>query len=1297
MQLSSARFAGKAGGVAPGSGQPVALHASSRVTRSITIFVVLLLAAALIGIASPSTSKPAGADTPIFASGQVFASVGNSAVNVYSQGVGNPLVTRLNDGLQEPFTAGSAFDSSGNFYVADDYSGDVSEYAPDGTLDGVFASGLSNPLSLVFDNQGNLYVGQQTTPYIAEFSKTGQFVQNIGPLATELTGDDWIALGPDECTIYYTTEGSDILRYDMCHNQQLPNLNVQSFPTYDASTNLPVEAFELQILPDGDVLVADSNADILLDPNGNVLQTYTCASLPDCQGALFAVSLDPDGNSFWTGDSNSGYVWKIDTASGDVLQTINTRSGALYGLSVDDQIEVAAAPTVVSAAPTALAIQPVTGNFSSPTPVTAVLTNSTTNAPIVNEPVTFTLNGSETCTADTDATGTATCVITPGEPASSYTLTASFSGDTSSSTPEGSDFTNSTFTVTPDSSTVTYTGPTTAVNGAPTTLSGTLSTNTPTSGTPLPTKVVTFTVGSGSTSQSCSGTTDANGNVSCSITPDQPVSDTQVSTSFGGDVYDTPTGTTTSATVTEPTTLTVNPGTSDFSDATTVSGVLTDASNAPVAGEPVTFALNGAETCTAKTDATGTASCSITPGEPAATYTLTGNFTGDTTLQLQLMKATGVAAFVVTLEETALTYTGATTAQNGQPVTLSGVLTTDNPVPGSGLGGRTVSFTLGSGSSAQICSGTTNSAGAVSCSVTVTGQPPGPIPVADTFAGDAYYRIASAASTVNIPEGTQLTVNPGGGTYNGSTTISGTLVNTVTNQPVPNEPVTLTVNGTQSCMGTTNAAGVASCPVTPNEPAGTYSTTATFGGDSSQVPQLLPTGGSGTFTVTLAPTTFAYTGTTSVTNGQSATLSGVLTTNEPTPGTDVSGQMVTFTLGSGSSLQSCSGTTNTSGAASCTIAIVNQTSGTVGISASYGGSTDYHSSTGASTATVHTPTTLTVSAGTSDFADAGTVSAVLTNSITGATISGEPVTLTLNGTQSCNATTNASGVASCSITPNEPAATYSLTATFGGDMSKAPQLLSSAGKNNYIVTLEESGIAYTGPTVAVIGSSFTLSANLTTDGSPLGGRAVVMTLGSGSTAQSCTGTTDATGNASCTIASVNQTSGTAPIAVTFAGDAYYRPASAPASAIIAGVADTGGFVIGDISANTPPAPMHPYTSLSNGSQVNFWGSQTWKTNQFSGVNNAPASMKGYVDNAPPNLGLIGNPGCGETWTSNPGNSSSPPATIPNYLIVIVASQITKSGSTESGNIVHVVVVQVEPSYGPSPGHTGWGPIVAWLC
>ena len=98
------------------------------------------------------------------------------------------------------------------------------------------------------------------------------------------------------------------------------------------------------------------------------------------------------------------------------MQTINTNAAYLYGLSVDGESRRPRRPTTVAATPTSLAVQPVSGNFSSPTPVSAVLTDSATDTPIPDEQVTFTLNGTETCTATTDSTGTATCVITPGEP-----------------------------------------------------------------------------------------------------------------------------------------------------------------------------------------------------------------------------------------------------------------------------------------------------------------------------------------------------------------------------------------------------------------------------------------------------------------------------------------------------------------------------------------------------------------------------------------------------------------------------------------------------------------------------------------------------------------------------------------------------------------------------------------------------------------------------------------------------------------------------------------------------------------
>ena len=46
---------------------------------------------------------------------------------------------------------------------------------------------------------------------------------------------------------------------------------------------------------------------------------------------------------------------------------------------------------------------------------------------------------------------------------------------------------------------------------------------------------------------------------------------------------------------------------------------------------------------------------------------------------------------------------------------------------------------------------------------------------------------------------------------------------------------------------------------------------------------------------------------------------------------------------------------------------------------------------------------------------------------------------------------------------------------------------------------------------------------------------------------------------------------------------------------------------------------------------------------------------------------------------------------------LVASSVTQSGSTISGNWGSIVVVQTDPGYGPNPGHAGTGTIVATFC
>jgi hypothetical protein len=123
----------------------------------------------------------------------------------------------------------------------------------------------------------------------------------------------------------------------------------------------------------------------------------------------------------------------------------------------------------------------------------------------------------------------------------------------------------------------------------------------------------------------------------------------------------------------------------------------------------------------------------------------------------------------------------------------------------------------------------------------------------------------------------------------------------------------------------------------------------------------------------------------------------------------------------------------------------------------------------------------------------------------------------------------------------------------------------------------------------------------------------------------------------------------------------------------------GTFVIGDHNAVV-------------GNHVTFWGAHWANLNSLSG-GPAPSSFKGFADSTSPNPP----PTCGGTWTSDPGNSSQPPSSVPHFITVIAASSITQSGSVISGNIPEMVIVQTDPGYGPNPGHAGTGTVVAVVC
>ena len=136
--------------------------------------------------------------------------------------------------------------------------------------------------------------------------------------------------------------------------------------------------------------------------------------------------------------------------------------------------------------------------------------------------------------------------------------------------------------------------------------------------------------------------------------------------------------------------------------------------------------------------------------------------------------------------------------------------------------------------------------------------------------------------------------------------------------------------------------------------------------------------------------------------------------------------------------------------------------------------------------------------------------------------------------------------------------------------------------------------------------------------------------------------------------------------------------------MFAPTASAGSFTIGDGNA-------------ALGTAVTFWGAQWWKLNTLSG-GEAPSSFKGWVNSFPAPL-------CGLAWTTGTGNSSEPPpAPLPEYVEVAVASKVNQEGSVvASATTTKVALVKTNAAYEkksgyePDPGHEGTGTVVAVVC
>jgi hypothetical protein len=307
------------------------LHGRAPVGTSVQPATTVLAAVVMIALTiGTSTARANGVPLK---KGDVLAGIGSAQVkNFTSTGA---LQDTLMDNSQAGDTTGMCFDSSGNLYVTD-FSTTMSKYDEGGNLvASPFGEGFpsGHPESCAVDASNHIFVGGPSSASIEELDTSGKLLATfVVEGAAQTGGTDWVDLAADQCTIYYTGEGPEIKRFNVCTNTQEPNF----------ASGVGCNLAALRIRPSGEVIAACETSNVLrFDSTGKLVETYTVPGA----GFLFAMNLDPDGTTFWTGDINSGEIYRVDIATGTVINEFNSSPNTqLAGLAVVGEIRAAVPP-----------------------------------------------------------------------------------------------------------------------------------------------------------------------------------------------------------------------------------------------------------------------------------------------------------------------------------------------------------------------------------------------------------------------------------------------------------------------------------------------------------------------------------------------------------------------------------------------------------------------------------------------------------------------------------------------------------------------------------------------------------------------------------------------------------------------------------------------------------------------------------------------------------------------------------------------------------------------------------------
>lgn len=288
----------------------------------------------LVGVLAPLSSRPAQAITA-WNVGDVFAGVAGGSYNVYDNA--GVFKETISDGLGG-FTTGCAFNGALDKLYTTNFSStkvvvynDASPHTIAQTVDTNAINPGGQSESVVFAANGDFYVGHPDgDDDIQRYNAAGVYQQSYD-VAIENRGSDWMDLAVNQTTMFYTSEGGLVKRYDVSG----AGAQLADFASIGGAN------FALRLLPPGDgtggLLVAHT-ADIKrLDGIGAVAQTYDVAG----EDGWFALNLDPNGTSFWAGDFGTNNFYRFNIVTGAVEVGPIASGGSLFGLCLKGELTAA--------------------------------------------------------------------------------------------------------------------------------------------------------------------------------------------------------------------------------------------------------------------------------------------------------------------------------------------------------------------------------------------------------------------------------------------------------------------------------------------------------------------------------------------------------------------------------------------------------------------------------------------------------------------------------------------------------------------------------------------------------------------------------------------------------------------------------------------------------------------------------------------------------------------------------------------------------------------------------------------